>query len=211
MIDPVQAIDPVQYRSHTSPRSTACPADYTQCQVRKRSNECENEKRLVKRQWLGVALTECGARGTLAVHALPPSTACGRKTALPSRENASTRSPLRGYTYHIFPTGSLVQNFRSVLAHASICSPSRETASIIFRAGARMEPHQWGSIFCTRDRARETPFAFFLSTAERRLTADRSDRFSVRVIAHERHLLLSFYLPPSVGLLLTVWTDFLYA
>ena len=27
--DPVQAIDPVQYRSHTSPRSTACPADYT--------------------------------------------------------------------------------------------------------------------------------------------------------------------------------------
>ena len=28
------------------------------------------------------------------------------------------------------------------------------------------------------------------------------------MIAHEKHLSLSFYLPPSVGLLLTVWTRF---
>ena len=65
--------------------------------------------------------------------------------------------------------------------------------------------------FCTRDRAWEVYFALFLSTAERRLTADHLDRFSVRVTAHERYLSLSFYLPPSVGLLLTIWTDFLYA
>ena len=83
--DPVQAIDPVQYRSHTSPRSTACPADYTQWRVRKQSNECGSEKRLVKRQWLGIALTVCGTRGTLAVHAAT-STARGRTTALPSRD-----------------------------------------------------------------------------------------------------------------------------
>ena len=45
---------------------------------------------------------------------------------------------------------------------------------LFFRAGARMEPHQFGQIFCTRDRASEAPFALF------------------------------FYLPPSVGLLLTI-------
>ena len=33
-----------------------------------------------------------------------------------------------------------------------------------------MKPHQFGQLFCTCDRAREAPFAFFLSTAERRLT-----------------------------------------
>ena len=89
-----------------------------------------------------------------------------------------------------------------------------------------MEPHQFGQIFCTRDRASEAYFALFfclppsvgllltilgkifgthlrsrmrgifcsflLSTAERRLTADRVDRFSVRAIAHVRHLSLFF-------------------
>ena len=75
----------MQYSSHTSPRLTACPADYTQCRVRKQSNECGSEKRLVKRQWLGIALTVCGARGTLAVHAAT-STARGRTSALPSRD-----------------------------------------------------------------------------------------------------------------------------
>ena len=89
-----------------------------------------------------------------------------------------------------------------------------------------MEPHQFGQIFCTRDRASEASFALFsnlppsvgllltilsksfftrlrsrmrgifrsflLSTAERRLTADRVDRFSVRAIAHVRHLSLFF-------------------
>ena len=59
-----------------------------------------------------------------------------------------------------------------------------------------------------RDRAWETYFALILSTAERRLTADRLDRFSVRVIAHGTHVSLYFYLSPSIGLLLTVWTRF---
>ena len=56
-----------------------------------------------------------------------------------------------------------------------------------------MEPHQFGQIFCTRDRASEAYFRFFLlSTTERRPTADRVDSFSVRAIAHVRHLSLFF-------------------
>ena len=182
---PVQAIDHVQYRSHTSPRPTIMPADYTQCRVQKRGNECENEKRLVKRQWLGIALTVCGARGTLAVHAAA-SNARGRTTALPSRD----------YFYHILPT---------IRLHGTISD------HICFWPGTRAEADHLDQIFCTRDRAWEASFALFLFTAERRLTADRLGRFFVRVIAHGRHISPSFYLPPSKGLPLTVWTDFLYA
>ena len=47
---------------------------------------------------------------------------------------------------------------------------------------------------------------FFGPGLERKLTIWTS--FSERVIAHGRHLLLSFYLPPSVGLLPTIWTRF---
>ena len=135
-------IDPVQHRSHTSPRPTAMPAGYTQCRVRKRSNECESEKRLVKRQWLGIALTVCRARGTLAVHAAA-STARGRTTALPSRDNI----------YHIFPTESHVQNFRSVFEHAQSVRLHGKIHRLFFRTGARTESHQWRPYFCTRDRA----------------------------------------------------------
>ena len=109
MTDPVQAIDPVQYRSHTSPRPTAMPADYTQRRVRKRNNECESEKRLVKRQWLGIALTVCGARGTLAVHAVA-STARGRTTASPSLD----------YIYHFFQPFAFTGLYQSVRLHGTI-------------------------------------------------------------------------------------------
>ena len=40
-----------------------------------------------------------------------------------------------------------------------------------------------------------------------RAEADHLDKI-LYVIAHKRHLSLSFYLPPSVGLLLTIWTRF---
>ena len=132
------------------------PADYTQCRVRKQSNECESEKRLVKSQRSGVALTEYGARGALAGRALPTRTACGRKTALPSRENTSII---------FFRTGAWTTS--NSLAF-TIRSPSRKHASMIF-FGPELE----------RNRTWETSFAFF-------------------------------YLPPSVGLLLTVQTRFLY-
>ena len=144
VIDPVQAIDPVHYRSHTSPRPTACPADYTQFRVRKQSNECESEKRLVKRQWLGIALTVCGARGTLTVHA-GAGIARGRTTALPSRE----------YIYHIFPTESHVHNFHSVFEHAQSVRLHGKTHWLLFRAGARTESRQRGPDFLCADRARE--------------------------------------------------------
>ena len=88
----------------------------------------------------------------------------------------------------------------------------------------------------------ETYFALFLSTAERRLTADHlgkifctrlrsrmggifrslfiyrrasaycrpfgQDFLYASTIEHGRHLSLSFYLPPSVGFLPTIWTRF---
>ena len=84
------------------------------------------------------------------------STACGRKTALPSRTH--------------------VRNFRSVLEHASIRSLSRENASIFF-VGPELERNRINEdqIFCTRDRAWEASFALFLSTAERRLTRAEAD------------------------------------
>ena len=55
-----------------APARPQCPADYTQCRVRNQSSGCESEKRLVKSQWSGVAITERGALGALTVHALPP-------------------------------------------------------------------------------------------------------------------------------------------
>ena len=190
------------------------PADYTQCRVRKQSNECESEKRLVKSQRSGVALTEYGARGALAGRALPTSTACGRKTVLPPRDY------INSFAFTIRSPSHFVR------LHGK---PHR----LLFRAGAQMEPHQFGQIFCARDRASEASFTLFfylppsvgllltilgkifctrlrsrmrcifrpflLSTAERQFTADRVDRFSVRAIAHVRHLLFFFNLPPSVG------------
>ena len=119
-----------------TPARPQYPADYTQCRVRKQSNECESEKRLVKSQWLGVALIECGARGTLAVHAAA-STARGRTTALPSRD----------YIGHIFSTESHVQNFRSVFEHAQSVRLHGKTHRLFCRAGARTESHQWGPGF----------------------------------------------------------------
>ena len=141
------------------------PADHTQCRVRKQSDECESEKRLVKSQRSGDALTEYGARGALAGHALPPSTACGRTTALPSRENALI----------IFFGPELgLYRIRSPSSFARLHNSFAFTETRIdyfFRPGARTEPHM-GDIF-----------RIFLSTAERRLTADRSNQISVRVIA----------------------------
>ena len=95
------------------------------------------------------------------------STACGRTTALPSGthvrnfrsvlEHASIRSPSRDYIYHISSTESHVQHFRSVFEHASIRSPSWKT-------------HQ-----------------LFVSGRSSNGTASMGTRFSVRVIAYERH------------------------
>ena len=130
-------------------------------------------------------------------------------------------------------TGTCIDYFfRAGAGTISIRSPSQfvrlhgKPHRLFFRAGARMEPHQFGQIFCARDRASEASFtlffylppsvgllltilgkifctrlrsrmrgifrSFLLSTAERQLTADRVDRFSVRAIAHVRHLSFFF-------------------
>ena len=150
------------------------PADYTQCRARKQSNECESENRLVKSQRSGVALTEYGAREALPGRALPTSTACGRKTVLPSRDyiisSAFTiRSPSREHASIIFSGRSwdYINSFAF-----TIRSPSREHASIIFSGrssngtahGRHLSFYFYlppsvglllpvGHIFCTRDRA----------------------------------------------------------
>ncbi|CAN0433335.1 unnamed protein product [Ascophyllum nodosum] len=140
------------------------PADYTQCRVRKQSNECESEKRLAKSQRSGVALTEYGARGALAGRALPTSTACGRNTVLPSGDCINSfaftiRSPSREHASIIF----LGRGWDYINSFAfTIRSPSREHASIIL-FGLELE----------RNRTWETYFALFLPNAERRLTTAR--------------------------------------
>ena len=103
------------------------PADYTQCRVRKQSNECESEKRLAKSQRSGVALTEYGARGALAGRALPTSTACGRNTVLPSGDCINSfaftiRSPSQFVRLH----GNMHRSFfRAGAGTISIRSPSQ--------------------------------------------------------------------------------------
>ena len=171
------------------------PVDYTQCQVRKQSNECESEKRLVKSQRSGVALTEYGARGALAGRALPTSTACVRKTVLPPRDYINSfaftiRSPSREHASIIF-FGSELGLYQFVRLHNSFAFTGTRI-NYLLRAGARTEPHM-GDIF-------RSIFIYRLASAY----CCPLDRFSVHGIAHERHLSLSFYLPPSVGLLLTI-------
>ena len=158
MIGPVQAIDPLQHRSHTSPRSPAMPADYTQCRVRKQSTECESEKRLVKCQRPGLALTEIRGSWDLG------GSCCHQHRSRPNDRFAFT-----DYIHHIFSTESHVYNFRSVFEHA-------QSVLLHGRDRNRSPSRDYINPFtCTRDHA-------------------------------WRHLSLSFYLPPSIGLLLTVWT-----
>ena len=180
--DPVQAIDPMPYRPHTSSRSTAMPADYTQCRVRKQSNEFESETRIVKSQRSGVALTERGGSWGLDGSCF---------AAIAAERPLCPHETISIIFFQPFASTGLyqfVRSFRSILEHVSIRSPSQfvrlhgKPYRLFFRAGARMEPHQFGHIFCcTRDRASEASFAFFC------------------------------YLPPRVGLRLTAWTYFLYA
>ena len=110
--------------------------------------------------------------------------------------------------------------FSTVRLHEtiSIHSPSRDyinpfaftdyIRSFFFGPGLERKLTIWTDFLYACPRMGDIFRSFFLSTAERRLTAEHLDRFSARVTAHERHLSLSFYLPPSVGLLLTIWTRF---
>ena len=61
--------------------------------LRKRSNECESEKQLVKCQRLGIALTEIRCSWDLGGSCIATSTASGRTTALPSG-NSCAEFPL---------------------------------------------------------------------------------------------------------------------
>ena len=94
-------------------------------------------------------LPKCGARGTLAVRALPPAPLAAERPPCPHGihvrnfrsvlEHTAIRSPSRDYIYHIFPTRSHVQNFCSVLGHAAIRSPSRDYIYHIFLIRSRVQ------------------------------------------------------------------------
>ena len=93
----------------------------------------------------------------------------------------------------ICPHETYVRNFRSVLERASIRSPSRDYIHHIFPTGSPVQKSV---------RLHRKTHQLLFSSGSSNRTASMGTRFSVRVIAHERHLLLSFYLPPQ---------DFLYA
>ena len=136
------------------------PADYTQCRVRKQSNKCESEKRLVKSQRSGVALTEYGARGALG----------GPCITAKHRLRPKNHFSLTGKRIDYFFSDRSWDYIKFARLHNSFAF-TETRIDYFFRAGARTEPHI-GDIF-----------RFFLSTADRRLTADRSNQISVRVIA----------------------------
>ena len=118
---------------------------YTQCRVRKRSNECESEKRLVKSQRSGVALTERGG-------------SWGPRRFVHYRQTPLAANFVSGWSWDYIKFARLYISFAST--------------------GTRID-----SFFSGR---------------------------SLNRTAHGRHLSLFFYLPSSVGLLLTVRTRFLY-
>ena len=91
---------------------------YTQCRVRKQSNECESEKRLVKSQRSGVALTERGGSWGLDGSCFA---AIAAERPLCAHETISTI-----FFQPVASTGlyQFVRNFRSILEHVSFRSPS---------------------------------------------------------------------------------------
>ena len=147
-------------------------------------------------------LPKCGARGTLAVRALPPAPlAAEDRFALTEPTCGSIRSPSRDYIKLFAFTGL----YQSVRLHGTISD------HFFFGPGFERKLANW-TIFSVRVIAHERhiSLSFHLPPSVGLLLTIWT-RFSVRVIAHERHLSLSFYLPPSVGLLLPFGLDFLYA
>ena len=142
----MQAIDPIPYRPHELPLDHNA-SRYGQCRVRKQSNECESEKRLVKSQRSGVALTERGGSWDLDGSCFA---AIAAERPLCPHETISTIffQPFASTGLYQF-----VRNFRSILEHVSICSPSQfvrlhgKPYRLFFRAGAQMEPHRFGQDF----------------------------------------------------------------
>ena len=105
-------------------------------------------------------LPNAGALGALTVRALPPLRPKDRfaRTRL-YLQYFSNRSPPRDYINSCGISAQFLSTYHSVRLHISFAFMGKRT-DYFFRAGARMEPHQFGQLFCTRDRAREAPFAF---------------------------------------------------
>ena len=115
-------------------------------------------------------LPKCGARGTLAVRALPPAPLAAERPLCP--HGIHVRNSLVAERL-LCPHGTHVRNSRLVLEHASIRSPSREyPLSLSTHQSVRLHGKTHRLFFSGRSSIR---------------TASMGTRFSVRVIAHERH------------------------
>ena len=238
---------------------------YAQCRVRKRSNKCGSENRLVKSQRSGVALTERGGSwGPRRFVHLPPSTACGRIIFGPelglyqnslafTAQILSTYRSVRlhnsftcmGNRIDYFSSGSsdgtapsigslehfrecdpagagtiskfarlhnaqFLSTYRSVRLHNSFtCMGNRID---YFLSGSSMEPHRalaHSSILCNVIQIFSRSHFF----EHRGNHTDYFFRAGARTEPHQLGQIscsLFFYLPSSVGLLLTVRTRFLY-
>ena len=106
------------YKPHTSSRSTAMPADYAQCRVRKQSNECESETRLVRARGQALRLLNAGALGALKLRAVPslrPKDRFARtRLYLPY---FSSRSPPRDYINSCEISAQFLSTYHSVRLH----------------------------------------------------------------------------------------------
>ena len=196
--DPVQTIDQCR-TGPTEPPFDRNASRYAQCRVRKRSNECVSEKRLVKSQRLGVALTERGGSwGPRRFVHLPPSTACGRIFFGPELELYQIRSPSQFVRLHA--------NTHRLFFRAGAGTMSNSLAFTFVRLHGK--PYR---LFFDRElnglfallRVSSNSFAFM------RTHIDHFFRAGARTESHKGNICrLLFYLPPSIGLLLTVRSRF---
>ena len=116
------------YRPNTISRSTAMPADCTQCRVRKQSNECESETRLVRARGQALRLPNAGALGALTVRAVPSLRPKDRfvrtRLYLPYFSN---RSPPRDHINSCGISAQFSSTYHSVRLHISFAFMGKRT------------------------------------------------------------------------------------
>ena len=134
------------YRPHTSYRPTAMPADYTQCRVRKQSNECESETRLVRARGQALRLPNAGALGALTVRAVPSLRPKDRfvrtRLYLPYFSN---RSPLRDYINSCGLSAQFLSTYHFVRLHILFAFMGKHTDCYSLEQSLECDP----DFFCS--------------------------------------------------------------
>ena len=118
----------MSYKPHTSSRSTAMPADHTQCRVRKQSSGCESETRSVRARGQALRLPNAGAPGALTVRAVPslrPKDHFARTRLY--LQSFSNRSPSRDYIISCGNSAQFLSTYHSVRLHISFAFMGKRT------------------------------------------------------------------------------------